>query len=150
MPSVVSIHLLQLEICILFVTWPHKTTPLYTMHRYGWELLAACHHPEKFRDHRHLVRGKMLHQKDESYNYVLRLKNRVDWINTRQEKNVTTSKMYIYRRSTQKLKNICPLMTTFYNFTLKIETSWAKKVLGPFWKLEMSMLFCMLGLFISK
>ena len=65
----------------------------------------------------------MLHQKDESYNYVLPLKNRVDWINTRQEKNVTTSKMYIYRRSAQKLKNICPLMTTFYNFTLKIETS---------------------------
>ena len=48
----------------------------------------------------------MLHQKDESYNYVLRLKNRVDWINTRQEKNVTTSKMYILRRSAQKLKNI--------------------------------------------
>ena len=47
LPSVVLIHLLQVEICILFVAWPHKTTPLYVMHKYGWELLAACHHPEK-------------------------------------------------------------------------------------------------------
>ena len=35
--------------------------------------------------------------------------------------------MYILRRSAQKLK-IFPLMTTFYNFTLKIETSLAKNV----------------------
>ena len=46
----------------------------------------------------------MLHQKHESYKYVLPLKNWVDWITTRQEKNVTTSKMYILRRSAQKLK----------------------------------------------
>ena len=69
----------------------------------------------------------MFNQKHESYKYVLPLKNWVDWINTRQEKNVTTSEMYILRRSSQKLKNIFP-MTTFCNFTLKIETSWAKKV----------------------
>ena len=43
------------------------------------------------------------------------------------QKNVTSSKMYILRRSAQKLK-IFPLMTTFYNFTLKIETSLAKNV----------------------
>ena len=36
--------------------------------------------------------------------------------------------MYILKKSTQKLKNIFSLMTTFYNFTLKIETSWAEKV----------------------
>ena len=37
--------------------------------------------------------------------------------------------MYILRKSTQKIKkHIFLLMTTFYNFTLKIETSWAKKV----------------------
>ena len=73
----------------------------------------------------------MLHQKHESYKYVLPLKNWVDWITTRQEKNVTTSKMYILRRSAQKLKkkqHIFPLMTNCYDFTLKIETSWAKKV----------------------
>ena len=28
LPSVVSIHLLQVNICILFVTWPYKTTPV--------------------------------------------------------------------------------------------------------------------------
>ena len=33
-----------------------------------------------------------------------------------------------FKRSAQKLENIFTLMTTFYNFTPKIETSWAKKV----------------------
>ena len=35
LPIVVSIHLLQVEICILFVTWPNKTTPL-RCHAYLW------------------------------------------------------------------------------------------------------------------
>ena len=36
--------------------------------------------------------------------------------------------MYILRRSAPKIKNhIFPLMTTFYNFSLIIETSCAKK-----------------------
>ena len=48
----------------------------------------------------------MLHQKYESYKYVLALKNWVDLITTRQEKNFTTSKMYILRRIAQKLKSI--------------------------------------------
>ena len=59
----------------------------------------------------------MLHQKHEPYKYVLPLKNWVYWINTMQEKNFLTS----------KLENIFTLMTTFYNFTPKIETIWAKK-----------------------
>ena len=46
----------------------------------------------------------MLPQKYESYKYVLPRKNWVDWITTRQEKKVITSKMYILR-SAQKLKN---------------------------------------------
>ena len=47
-------------------------------------------------------------------------------------KNVTTSKMYILGRSAQKLKNhIFALMTTFYDFALKIETSWAKMDVKP-------------------
>ena len=74
----------------------------------------------------------MLHQKRGSYKYVLPLKNWVDWTTTRQEKNVTTSKMYILGRSTQKLKNIFfPLWLPFYDFALKIETSWAKKDVKP-------------------
>ena len=43
--------------------------------------------------------------------------------------------MYILKRSTQKLKSIFSRLwhypiyyPTFYNFTLKIETSWAEKV----------------------
>ena len=40
--------------------------------------------------------------------------------------------MYIFGRSAQKLKNhIFALMTTFYNFALKTETSWAKMNVKP-------------------
>ena len=69
----------------------------------------------------------MLHRKHESYIYVLPLKNLVDWITTRQEKNAATSKIYILRRSAQNLTYFS-YMTTFNNFTLKINTSWAKKI----------------------
>ena len=75
-----------------------------------------------------IVRGKMLHQKRGSYEYVLPLKNWVDWTTIRREKTVTSLKMYILGRSAHKLKNIVfPFMITFYDFVLKIETSWAKK-----------------------
>ena len=30
-----------------------------------------------------------------------------------------------------KKRHIFPLLTTFYNFTLKMDPSWAKKVLKP-------------------
>ena len=74
----------------------------------------------------------MLHQKRESYKYVLPLKNWVDLTTTRQEKNVTSSNMYILGRSAQKLKNhIFALVTTFYDFALKIETNWAKMDVKP-------------------
>ena len=71
----------------------------------------------------------MLHQKDESYKYVLPLKNWVGWISTRQEKKSTTSKTYILRKRAPKFKNLFfHFMTTFYNFALKIETRGAKRV----------------------
>ena len=38
--STFPIHLLQVEICILFVTWPNKTTPL-RCHAYLW-VRAHC------------------------------------------------------------------------------------------------------------
>ena len=41
-------------------------------------------------------------------------------------------------------------MTTFYDFAIKVETSWAEKVVNPIletWKLPM-ILLCMFGLFI--
>ena len=58
-----------------------------------------------------------------SYKYILTLEKWVDWITTRRAKNVTIT----------EIKNIYifPLITTFYNFTLIMETSWAKKVLKP-------------------
>ena len=74
----------------------------------------------------------MLHQKHESYKYVLPQKKWVDWLTTRQEKNVTNSKMCILKKMCPKIKKIFfPLVTTFYNFALKIETSWAKRVVKP-------------------
>ena len=95
---------------------------------------------------------KMLHQKRGSYEYVLPLKNWVDWTTTRWEKNVATWKIYILGRSAQKLKKlIFPPMTTFYDFVLNIETSWTKKDVKSSWKLEMSMtLLCMFGIFILR
>ena len=75
-----------------------------------------------------IVEGKMLHQKRGTYKYVVPLKNWVDWRTTRQEKYITSSKMHILGRSTQILKTtFFTLMTTFYDFALKIKTSWAKK-----------------------
>ena len=77
-----------------------------------------------------LWRRKMLHQKHESQTAVIPEKHWVDWISTRWEKNVTTSKMNILRERTQKLKNkgIFHFMTTFYNCSLKIETNWVNRV----------------------
>ena len=74
----------------------------------------------------------MLHQKHESYKYLLPLKNWVDSVTNKQEKNVTISKNYILRKSALKLKKTLffPLMATFYNFALeKIEANCPKKVL---------------------
>ena len=68
-----------------------------------------------------------------SYKNVLTLKNWVDWITDRQEKNITNTKMVYFEKKCPEIKknHIFTLMTTFYNFTLKMETSWAKKVLKP-------------------
>ena len=71
----------------------------------------------------------MLHQKHESYKYVLPLTDWADWTTT---KNITTSKMHILGKSAQKLKKAYfPLLATLYNFSLQIETSWAKKAVKP-------------------
>ena len=66
-----------------------------------------------------IVRRKMLHKKRGSYKYVLPMKNWVDWTNPRQEKNVTTSKMYVLGISAQKLKTIFPLWLPSMNLLLK-------------------------------
>ena len=120
-----------------------KLAPCLVWYRYIWDMYFICH--ETPHDHsdemsciymgesslQHVttmkslvsqafwqLRGKMVHQKQKFYKHVLPLKNWVDWMTTRQEKNITSLKMYILRRSVQKfLKNIFSLMTTFYNFT---------------------------------
>ena len=48
-------------------------------------------------------------------------------------------------------KHNFPLMTTFYNFTLKIKTSCAKNVIKSILKFEMTMMvFCMFGFFYFR
>ena len=80
-----------------------------------------------------IKRKNASHQKHESYKYGMPLKNWVDWITTRREKNVANTKMVHFEKKCPEIKKTTyfPLMTTFYNFTLKIETSWTKKVLKP-------------------
>ena len=58
------------KICILFVTWPHETTPL-RCHAYIW-VRAPCSMSPNWEV------WKMLRQKHESYKYVLPLKNWAD------------------------------------------------------------------------
>ena len=74
----------------------------------------------------------MLHRKHEPYKYVLPLKNWADWITTRREKMPQCQKSKFWKKFVQNLKNIIvSLLTTFYNFDLKIESGWAKKVVKP-------------------
>ena len=97
------------------------------------------------------LKGKMLHQKHESYKNAPPLKNWVDWITTRREKNVTNTKMVHFEKKCpeiKKKKHIFTLMTTFYNFTLEIETSWEEEE-AHFGNLPMTLL-CMFGLFILR
>ena len=86
----------------------------------------------------------MLHLKHKSYKYALPLKNQVDCITTRLEKSVTTSKIYILRRSAKKLKN-----TFFsYDYLSLLLRQKPVELKTPLWKLEISMmLLFMFGLF---
>ena len=63
--------------------------------------------------------GKILHQKHESYKCVLPLKN---WA----EKNVKLKNCTLSKYLEIK-KHIFTLMTTFYNFIIKIEASWVEE-----------------------
>ena len=78
------------------------------MHTYGWELLAACHHPGSFGATGILIvkRGKMLHQKHESYKYVLPLQNWVDWITTRREKMSQPEKCTFLKKASKNWKTL--------------------------------------------
>ena len=59
------------------------------------------------------------------------MKNWVEWITSKWEKNVTNTKVVYFEKCPEIKKNIFPLVTTFHNFTFKMEISWAKKVLKP-------------------
>ena len=117
--------------CILFVTWPRKTTPL-KCHVFLWiraphSMSAPCIL---------IIWGKMLHQKRGSYKYVLPMKNWVEWTTTRRQKYVTTWKIsqpqkYTFWKEVSKIKKYKPLEL--------------KSTLSQVWKLEMSMmLLCIL------
>ena len=100
---------------------------------YGWELLAVCTTLKSLVTIDILIVKRKDASSKTFYKNVLRLKNWVDWITTRQKKNVTNTKMVYFEKKCPEIKknHIFTLMTTFNNFTLKMETSWAKKVLKP-------------------
>ena len=83
-------------------------------------------------------RGKMLYQKRGSCKSVLPLKNWIDWITTRPEKNITTSKMYILRRrSVLNLKDICFLLwLASITLLLKQKPVELKRPLSLVWRFE--------------
>ena len=93
----------------------------------------------------------MLHLKHESYEHALSLKNWDDWITTRWQKMSQPQKFKFWKKCPKIKKHIIfLLMTTFYNFDLKIETSSTKKVVKPIletWHAANDLL-CMFGLFI--
>ena len=49
---------------------------------------------------------EMLHEKHESYRYILSLKNLVDWISTRQKKNVNIKNAHFEKRGPKVKKHI--------------------------------------------
>ena len=74
----------------------------------------------------------MLHQKHESYQCLLLLKNWVYWITTKAKKFHNMKNIHFEKKCPKIKKHIIfPLITIFYNFALKLETSWAKKVVKP-------------------
>ena len=111
------------------------------MHMYGWKLFVACHHLEKFGDHTHSdsSEAKCFIKNMNLIKYVLSLKNRVDWIATRREKCHNLENVNFEKKCSKIKKQILHL----YDFTLKIETSWGKKVVQPiFWNLKCRRRYC--------
>ena len=75
----------------------------------------------------------------------------VDWITTRQEKISQPQKWTFWKKCPKIKKHYFSLMTTFYNFALKIETSWAKKVVKAIlenWNATNDDIVYYIGLFI--
>ena len=103
LPNLVSIHLLHVEICILFVKWPHKTTPL-RCHAYLWKraprnisLLWKVWYSDS-------EEMKNASSKHEYYKYVLPLKNWVDWKTTRREKMSQSQKCRFWKKMPKNKK----------------------------------------------
>ena len=61
---------------------PTKALRWDVMHIYGWELLAAYHHPEMFSDHRH---SDSKTKNTSSKTWILEICTATDWIITRRE-----------------------------------------------------------------
>ena len=93
-----------------------------------------------------IVDRKMLHQKHESYKYLLPLKNWVNWLTTWQKKKFT-----FWKEVPKNFKTYFSMWLQSITLLLKqkpVELNWS---LSPFWKLEMlMMLLCMFRLFILK
>ena len=80
-----------------------------------------------------MLEEKTLYQKHDSYRYTLPLKNWVDWISTRRDKNRSLKNKH-FEKDPKAKKEKKILMTTFYNFALIIETGWAVGMVKPILK----------------
>ena len=95
---------------------------------YIW--MRACHYFEKFGDHRYSdsLEEKCFIKNANLINFYTTEKLSW-WINTRQKKSHNLKNRHFEMKFLEIKKYIFPLMTTFYNFTLKIEKSWTKMVI---------------------
>ena len=93
---------------------------------------------------------QMLHQKHESYRYLLPQKSWVNWITTRQEK-MTQSQKYAFWEVPTNYNACFSMWLPCTTLLLKQKPVELKRSFSPFWKLEIPMmLLCMFGLFLKK
>ena len=123
MPSLVSICLLQMELCINLSHDPTRPLCLVVIHIYRWELLSVCHHPERFHDHRHQVGKcfiKNMNLIDMYYHWKMQLIGQ-----SLSEKKMPQSQDCTFWEKVPQYQKI--ISFPFYNFLRKIGAKWAKK-----------------------
>ena len=77
----------------------------------------------------------ILHQKHSSFTFKLPIIE-LSWLDMyKATKTVATSKVHFKKKAAKVKKVFLHFMTTFDNFTLKIETGWATWLVYPIWEI---------------
>ena len=104
------------------------------IHIYGWWLLAACQHPEKFGNHWHSdsKRKKYFIKNMNLINTYCQWKIELTGAKKKTREKTSQPQKYIFWEKLPKnLKDISPPVTTFYKVAFEIKTSWAKNAVKP-------------------